>query len=86
MGFWKSLSRLWPAYVMYKKAGEALKPKIPEPIMPPTSPAEDDTAAIEAAAREAEWIRKRRGYASTIATSQQGLTTAPTVLKEKLGD
>jgi len=62
------------------------KPKMPEPIMPPAPPAADDTAAKEAAAREAERIRKRKGMASTIKTSEQGITTAPTVLKEKLGD
>ena len=64
------------------------KPKMPEPIMPPAPPppAAEDTAAKEAAAREAEKIRKRKGMASTIATSGQGITTAPTVLKEKLGD
>ncbi len=69
-------------------AGMFSKPKIPEPIMPPAPPppAAEDTAAKEAAAREAERIKKRKGYASTIATSEQGLTTAPTVLKEKLGD
>ena len=64
------------------------KPKMPEPIMPPAPPppAGEDTAAKEAAAREAERIRKRKGYQSTIKTGEQGLTTAPTVSKEKLGD
>ena len=64
------------------------KPKMPEPIVPPPPPvpvAAEDTTAKEAAAREAENIRKRKGMASTIKTSEQGLTTAPTVLKEKLG-
>ncbi len=63
------------------------KPKIPEPIAPPPAPvaASEDTAAKEAAAREAENIRKRKGYASTIKTSEQGLTAPPTVLKETLG-
>ncbi len=62
---------------------------MPEPIAPPPPPvpvAAEDTTAKEAAAREAERIRKRKGAASTIKTSEQGITTAPTVLKEKLGD
>ena len=62
------------------------KPKIPEPIMAPPPPStSDDRAAQEAAAREAERIRKRKGMASTIKTGPEGLTEAPTVLKEKLG-
>ena len=63
------------------------KPKIPEPVLSPPPPpaAASDTAAKEAAAREAENIRKRKGYASTIKTSEQGLTIQPTVLKETLG-
>lgn len=61
------------------------KPKIPEPIMPPPPP-EDDTAAREAAAREAERIRRRKAMAATIKTGPEGLTEAPTVLKQKLGD
>lgn len=62
------------------------KPKMPEPIIvaaPPVS--KDDTAIKEAAEREAERIRKRRGMKSTIMTGPQGLTTQPTVLKEELG-
>ena len=63
------------------------KPKMPEPIMAPPPPpsTSDDRAAQEAAAREAERIRKRKGMASTIKTGPEGLTEAPTVLKEKLG-
>jgi hypothetical protein len=62
------------------------KPKMPEPIMAPPPPStSDDRAAQEAAAREAERIRKRKGMASTIKTGPEGLTEAPTVLKEKLG-
>ena len=62
-------------------------PKIPEPIMPPPPPSADDVAAREAAAREAEGLRKRRrGMAGTIMTGPQGLTTEPTVLKQKLGE
>ena len=63
------------------------KPKIPEPIMAPPPPPlpSADTAAQEAAAREAERIRKRKGMASTIKTGPEGLTEAATVLKEKLG-
>ncbi len=64
------------------------KPKMPEPIIapPPPPPAADDMAAKEAAAREAERIRKRKGAASTIMTSPSGVTEAPTVLKQKLGE
>ena len=71
-------------------AGLFSKPKMPTPIIPsvPTvpTPTEIDTAAKEAAAREAERIRKRKGAASTILTSPSGVTIAPTVLKEKLGE
>ena len=62
------------------------KPKIPEPIMPPPAPVVGDTTTKEAAAREAERIRKKRGIASTIKTSEQGIPTPPNVLKEKLGE
>lgn len=63
------------------------KPKMPEPIVtpPPPPPASEDLAAKEAAAKEAEKIRKRRGAVADIKTSGLGLTEAPTVLKEKLG-
>lgn len=50
---------------------------------PPT--ASEDTAAKEAATREAERIRKRRKVISDIATSEQGITTPATTLKETLG-
>lgn len=63
------------------------KPKTPEMIIPATPPPTtgEDTAAKEAAARETERIKKKRAIASTIKTSELGLETPPTVLKEKLG-
>lgn len=64
-----------------------MKSKIPEPvIVSPPSMAETDTAAKEAATREAELIRKKKGAASTIMTGPSGVLTPPTVLKEKLGE
>lgn len=64
------------------------KPKVPEPIVAQTAgpdTAAADAAAKEAAEREALRIRKKRGYRSMIATSEQGITEAPKVLKETLG-
>lgn len=65
------------------------KPKMPEPIIappPPTPPTSEDTGVKEAAAREAERIRKRKGMIADLKTSPLGLTIPPTVLKEKLGN
>lgn len=46
----------------------------------------DDTAAVkEAARREAERLRKRKGLASTIMTGPQGVTEGANVLKSTLG-
>ncbi len=62
------------------------KPKMSEVIATPTiSTTSEDLAAKEAAAKEAARIKKKKGYASTIKTTEEGLTEAPTVLKEKLG-
>ena len=46
----------------------------------------DTSAADVASASEAARIRKRRAMASTIKTSAEGLTEAPTVGKQTLGD
>lgn len=52
-----------------------------EPVIEKIEP-----AAKEAAVRESERIKKRKGAQSTILTGQAGLTTTPTTLKEKLGE
>ena len=59
------------------------KPKMPEPIVVAAPP--DDTGAKEAAARLAASIKKRRARASTIKTSEEGLTAPATTLKTTLG-
>ncbi len=62
-------------------------PKMPPVITPTvTPPTPDDSAVKEAAARETAALKKRKGAASTILTGPEGLTTTPTILKEKLGD
>ena len=50
----------------------SVKKAKPPPIVEPVT---DDTEAVKAAAfREAEMLRKKRGFRSTIATSGQGVT------------
>ena len=65
---------------------EVGKTTAPAPIPTPTAPSVDSTAAKEAAAREAERLRKRKGAASTIATGPQGVQTEATTYKKTLGD
>jgi hypothetical protein len=55
---------------------------IPPAVAAPTV---DDSAVKEAAQAETDKIKKRRGMASTIATSAEGLTSTPTTLKTTLG-
>ena len=57
------------------------KQKVPEMTPPP----KEDESVKEAARREAELMKRRRGYASTIATGPQGVLTPATTLKTTLG-
>lgn len=81
MGFWKNLFNLmfWPLTPF----PGTKTPEIPAFTPPPSI---EDPEIKEAAAREAERIRKKKGLRSTILTGSQGLLTPPPVLKEKLGD
>ncbi len=63
-------------------AGLFSKPKTPTYTPPVT---QDSSAVKEAAFREAERLRKRKGARSTIATGPGGLETTPTTLKPTLG-
>lgn len=64
---------------VYSATKSPNKPKV-GPI-----PKETDPAIREAAEAEAAALRKKRGYASTMLTGGEGLTTAPTTLKTELG-
>jgi len=55
----------------------------PPQSLPPVT--EDTTAVKEAARLEAERLRSRRGFASTILTGPEGVTTPATVRRETLG-
>jgi len=62
------------------------KPKSPTKVMPESEPVTDDSEEVkEAAAREADALRKRRGRASTILTGPGGVMTSPNVYKTILG-
>ena len=45
-----------------------------------------DEKVKEAAAREQEAMKRRKGYAASIATGPQGVTNPATTVKTKLGD
>lgn len=67
-----------------------LMPKAPEtPAVPKVeaAPTEDDAAIKDAAAKDRELEKKRKGRASTILTGSEGDTsTAPTTRKILLGE
>jgi hypothetical protein len=52
-------------------------------ILPP--PQKEDESVKEAARKEAEMLRRKKGYASTIVTGPEGVTTPPTTQKTLLG-
>jgi len=56
--------------------------KAPKYIPPPKK---DDASVEEAARVEAESLRKRRGWRSTVATGPEGVTTPATTSKTLLG-
>lgn len=66
-------------------AGIFSSSKMPEPIITTPPPSSEDPAIKEAAEREAERIRKKKGVASTIMTGPLGVTEPANVLREKLG-
>jgi len=58
----------------------------PPVIIPPVASPVDNTEKIKAAAQaEAERVKKRKGAASTIQTTAQGILQPATVLKQTLG-
>lgn len=70
------------------KYSEATTPKMPAPVSAPAEPpgpSAEEIAAKEAAAAEAERLRKKRGLKSTLITGPSGVTTPPTTFKTTLG-
>jgi ribosomal protein S8 len=49
------------------------------------APQKSDEQVQEAARREAEMLRRKKGYASTIVTGPEGVTTPATTQKTLLG-
>lgn len=77
-----------PTYAAVKTSKEhveGIAPSVPDMPEIDTSPAVDIGLVREASRRQAERLRKRKGYSSTIATGPQGVSGSPSTLKATLG-
>jgi len=69
--------------VAFGEKKDKLKPETPTQLTVETP--DIDTAAKEAARAEADRIKKKKGYKSTIKTGALGLRTSPETFKTRLG-
>jgi hypothetical protein len=79
-----TISKLKKDVPLVKESFKSLSPEVKLPEVD-TSPTVDIGSMREAARLEAERLRKKKGFSSTIATGQQGVLSAPQTLKATLG-